>query len=278
MEQKLGFMDKQLAFRLIDEIANFSDVALVPFFRGETLLHPEWKKIISYAKSRNISPIQIATNGSLLTSEASRFIICEQVDFISFSLDTIDPELYQKSRRGSDYNVVLENILRFLQIRKEMNLKKPEVQVSAVETFEHKPGMNEFIKFWRKRVDRVRVYTEHSVGDSPGEITSGLPALSERLPCMKPFEDMVILWNGEVALCNHDWTREREAKIADVKLKGSIEKAWNSERYKEIRSAHLNKDVPFETVCEKCDHWKLYYLDDKFIGRLYQDEKPGVGK
>ena len=59
-----GFMEPALFHRLVDEIAEHLPVTLVPFFRGETLLHPKAVELIAHAKSRGLGPVQLATNGS----------------------------------------------------------------------------------------------------------------------------------------------------------------------------------------------------------------------
>jgi radical SAM protein with 4Fe4S-binding SPASM domain len=269
MSQELGFMSIDLARKLIDEMAAHLPVTLVPFFRGEPLLHPGWDRILQYAKTRGIGPIQLTTNGSLLTEAAAAQIVNLEVDFISFSLDTVDPQLYEKSRRGSRYEYVVNNILKFISLKQRNGKLLPEVQVSAVETEEHKPGMDDFISFWRNKVDRVRIYAEHSTGDHPGNIGEELPSFTTRKACFKPFEELVVLWNGDVALCNHDWNREGSARIGNL-YDMSIEEIWQSDRYTELRDKHRTGDLKGETVCENCDHWKMYHIQDGFIGKLYK--------
>ena len=194
-----------------------------------------------------------------------------EVDFLSFSLDTVDPELYERTRRGSNYTKVVANILQFLELKASRKAKYPEVQVSAVETEKHKAGMNDFVSFWQPKVDCVRVYVEHSTGDKPGKIDLQWPQFAKRLACQKVFTDMVILWDGNIALCNHDWTREDDKVIGNVKENTIIE-AWNSVRYKEIREAHISGQLIEETICNNCDHWRMFYMPDGYLGRLYKRE------
>lgn len=271
MAKKLGYMQKDLALKLIDEMAMHLPVTLVPFFRGESLLHPHWAEIISYAKQKGLGPIQFTSNGTRLDRAAAEDILDLQVDFISFSLDTVDPVLYESTRRGAKYNKVHENILQFLDLKKERNAKFPVVQISAVETDMHKPGMDDFVQYWQPKVDRVRIYVEHSSNDHPGNIDMPLPDFPKRLPCHKPFEDLIILWDGKIALCNHDWTREKKQSIGDVSNE-SIATVWHSENYQDIRGQHERGRLNDESLCSHCDHWKMFYLDEGYLGRLYTRE------
>jgi len=268
MGGRLGMMDTALALRLIDEMGGNLPVTLVPFFRGESLLHPDWWKIIAHAKAKGLGPIQSTTNGTLLDEENARRLLDCGVDFISFSLDTVDPVLYENSRRGADYSTTVTNILRFLDMHAAE--KHPmSIQVSAVETEDHKAGMDDFVAFWRPRVDRVRVYAEHSNDGRPGSMQEQIGAISTRLPCKKLNEDMVILWNGDVAICNHDWQRQRHGEVFASVAEGGIAGAWNGEGYQRLRDAHEKGMLEGVSPCKDCEQWKAFYLPEHLIGRVY---------
>lgn len=277
MEKHLGFMDTHLAKTLLNEMAGNLPVTLVPFFRGESLLHPDWIEIIHYAKQKGIGPIQLTTNATLMNRKAAKAMIDLELDFISFSIDTLDPEIYEKTRRGANYQVVTKNILQLLDLREKKGLGRPEVQVSAVETREHRQGMDAFVSFWASRADRVRVYLEHSQDGQPGSIAEPLPHFHDRRPCHKVFTDMVICWDGEVAICNHDWIRDPTHRLGNVKEQG-IASLWQSPRYQAIRRAHERGTSGEVPLCDACDHWKMYYLPEGLLGRVYSESKrlPGI--
>lgn len=272
MAKHLGFLDIDLAKRLIDEMAEHLPVSVVPFFRGEPLLHPNWDEILLYMKQRGLGPIQLTTNATLMDEEVAGKLIDIGVDFVSFSLDTLDVEKYENARQGANYSQVTENISRLLQMKSHVGKKYPEIQISAIDIPQYRDGMNDFVKFWQPKVDRVRIYIEHSQDGHPGSIAEPLPEFDKRLPCRKVFTDMVILWDGEVALCNHDWTREKGQRIGIV-AENSIAEVWLSNRYQEIRTLHQNGSVDDEPLCKHCDHWKMYFLPDGYLGRLYQREE-----
>jgi radical SAM protein with 4Fe4S-binding SPASM domain len=270
MAKHQGFLDLDLAKRLLDEMAEYLPVSLVPFFRGESLLHPHWFEILEYVVERGISPIQLTTNGMLLDSEVARKILDLGIDFISFSLDTLDPELYRQTRWRGCHEQVVENILNFLKLKQQRGAWRPQVQVSAVATASHRPGMAAFVEFWQPLVDRVRIYIEHSQDGYPGSIVEPLPLFARRLPCHKPFTDMVIYWDGQVALCNHDWTRSREESVGDL-TRQNIATVWSASPYTEFRKAHLAGEVTSLVPCAHCDHWKMFYLEPGFLGELYEN-------
>ena len=266
MEKERGYLSLALAKILLDEIAGHAPVSLVPFFRGESLLHPEWDAILAYAKERRTGPVQMATNASLLTSERAERLLDIGIDFLSFSMDTVDPLLYRKLR-GADYEKSLGNIMYFLKERAKRNAPV-DVQVSAVETADNKEEMENFVAFWKPKVDRVRIYIEHSSDGAPGSLAHAPFPRSERKPCHKVFEDMVIYWNGDAALCNHDWTRLVSGRRIGNVCESGIGAVWNSPEYRRIREAHNSACLDGVSPCEGCDHWATGYTPAGYWGRV----------
>ena len=277
MERHQGFLETSLAKELMDEISRNLPVALVPFFRGETLLHPDWVEILTYAKKSGIGPIQFTTNASLMDSDAAEAILDLELDFISFSMDTLDPQIYNKTRRGSNYQKVLKNVLNFIEKKEAGGKELPEVQISCVDTPLHRPGLEAFVGFWKPKVDRVRIYIEHSQDGHPGSIAEPLPGFGRRLPCFKVFTDMVIYWDGEVALCNHDWTRDARHRIGNVK-EGGIASTWNGERYSALRMSHERGSQESEPLCNFCDHWKMYYFPEGYLGKVFERSQSNMSR
>jgi radical SAM protein with 4Fe4S-binding SPASM domain len=211
-------------------------------------------------------PIQVATNASFLTPELTNGILDIEIDFISFSVDVNNPEIYRKIRKNSDFEKVFANILYFLSEHKRRKALFPIIQVSAVKTQENTSFMREFINFWKNRVDRVRIYHAHSLEGDLGSLGNNDASLN-RKPCLKLLTDMVIYWNGNVALCNHDW--ERDSFIGNV-ADSSIEGIWKSRLYEEIRQRHLDNRMEDFSPCNNCSHWSSSYEKNSIIGEIYE--------
>jgi radical SAM protein with 4Fe4S-binding SPASM domain len=268
MKSSTGYMSTSLFKKVIDEISMYRDIALVPFFRGESLLHPEFIEMMKYAKQKRICPIQFTTNASKLTEDIAQALIGMELDFISFSVDSIDQDTYGNIRKGAELQDVMGNIEKFSEIKRKKGQDKPEIQVSVVKTEGTIDSIDEFVDFWQGRVDRVRVYKEHSKNGNFGSLSKNHDVITseERQPCLKPFSDFIIYWDGSVALCNHDWDR-RDA-IGNVNH-NSIKEIWQNGKYKKIRDAHIKNNNKLEELCKRCDHWKSYYLEQHQIGELY---------
>lgn len=266
----IGYMSAALFYKIIDEMAEHRPIKLVPFFRGEPLMHPEFVQFITYAKSKGIGPIQIASNGLLLDENMQNAIIEAGVDYISFSLDTLDPDLYSCSRLMGDLDICSQNVERFgikCKERRARGLFAPTIQVSTINIEQYIPGQPAFIEKWLKYADVVRVYEEH---DENGrlvnpEVRKQIDIFSERKPCRKVFTDMIIYWDGRLALCNYDWDEQKKlGNVNDM----SIQELWDSKEYEMIRNRHLTNCFKDE-ICAGCHHWKIDYTKHGYIGTSY---------
>lgn len=263
----IGYMEEDLYYNIIDEMAKHLPIKLVPFFRGEPLMHPQIVPFIRYAKQKGIGPIQMASNALLLDEKMQDELIESGIDYISFSLDTTDPEIYKCSRLSGNLDISSKNV-RFMGLkckeRKKRGLSAPTLQVSTINIEEYKLGQKAFIEEWLPYVDVVRIYEQH---DEKGrlvdsQIREKLDVFDGRKPCRKVFTDMIIYWDGRLALCNYDWDEQRDiGNINDM----TLQEAWDSKEYEKVRNMHLCSQFD-DVICSECHHWKIDYIENGFIG------------
>jgi len=235
-----GFIDIALFKRLIDEISEYPDTILVLHRRGESLLHPNFIEICNYIKGK-FKTIQLATNATLLDDKRSKAII-GALSFISFSIDI--PEVFDKTRIPARYSEVESRILKFL----DLNKGRVQTQVSMVKTQETpEENAKNFEKIWKGKVDRIRIYEEHS---KDGRFGSLGRSRGRRKPCAMPFYEILIYCDGKVGRCNHDWNGE---PMGDVNNE-TIKDIWNNSIYKDLRRQHETLDI-IDKVCKTCDSW-----------------------
>ena len=259
MKGKQGYMEFDLYKKIIDEISQHKPLALVPFFRGESMLHPDFIRMLEYAKKAGITPIQIASNATRLTKEIATALVDLEIDFISFSIDSINPATYANIRVNGKLDQVLKNIEYFCEYRLQKKSKLPEVQVSIVRTETNQDEIDEFVKYWRNKVDRVRLFEQHTADGNFGSVGALKDRFQfpRRLPCHKVFREMNVYWNGQVALCCHDW--DRTEMIGDLNTH-TVAEIWKGQRYTGIQATHLTDLDNMEELCKNCDQWKAYYL------------------
>ncbi len=250
-EEERGFMAFDLYKRIIDDAQSFvSEINLA--HRGESFLHPELLEMIAYAKDKNLS-VRLHTNGSLLTEEISRRLIETGLDRLSFSFDGYDPQTYERIRRGGDFQKTTENIIRFLEMKKETRTKKPKAVIecidfepekkddlrSAKKTFQ---GLFQSLPLGRLVIKPVHNWAGHT---NVSRISRG------QALCPLPWNALTVFWNGDVLPCPQDFFgRYRLGNIKET----SLEDIWNGSRMIALRKSLANHDLKNLPSCSRCDH------------------------
>ncbi len=235
-----GYMNRELYRKIINELP--SSTVVVPFYRGESLLHRDFAEYMAELKKFKI--VQLATNGDYL-NRANQQAILNNVTFLSISLH--DHRLPNHT-----------NYLPFLKQCKERGLT---TQVSIFETLVSPSKKKQFKRMWLRHVDRVRIYKEHSVNGF-GSMNGTETPLGV---CSKPFEDMVIYWDGNVGLCNHDWNNL--TPMGNVIL-SNIAEVWRGIEYKTVRLLHENNKRQRVNTCRDCS-----FQSNQTYGELIQHGK-----
>ena len=194
------------------------------------------------------------------------------IDFISFSLDTLNPQVYRSTRKQGNLCTSMEHVIGLSEKcrqRRAQGLAAPVLQVSTIELKEYLDEQQDFVAFWQKHMDIVRVYYEHDEkgGFRSDEVKRQLAHIGERRPCRKVFTDFLVYWNGDLALCNYDW----KGGIKGLNVKNlSIYEAWHSEEYERVR--RMQNETIFEEslMCKGCQHWRIDYMPEGFLGKMYK--------
>lgn len=221
-----GFIDANLYKKLVDEIVIESpDSIVLPFWRGESCMHPNFVELIEYTLQRNLS-VHLSTNGHYMSSDNIEiFYRCE---FITFSIH---------DNRG------YKNAIKFIN-------NKPEnshctTQVSFVSS---EKSTNKFLNKCTsshnlKGFDSIRLYHDHTIDGEFGK--SDINTGQNRSFCPKLEHTFVVSADGQYSRCNHIWNTETENDL----YKCSIKDIWSSDRMNEIRSQYP------DNKCMPCDQW-----------------------
>jgi len=148
-----GDLDKTAFENLIPFLKGFQTISLHGI--GEPLLG---KKLFTILDNINTDTtfVQFNSNGLLLTEEMSRNLIKKGLKLIDFSIDAASPETYKKIRRN-DFNLVVDNIKRLNEIKKELGVKHPEIKINMTLMKENLPEVIPFIEL-AKRLEAKTVH------------------------------------------------------------------------------------------------------------------------
>ena len=238
-----GLMDVTLFRSIIDQMdPGLQDAYL--HHRGEPLLNPAVVTMVRYAADKGVRT-RMHTNGLALTPDVSAGLVESGLEQITFSLDSLDREAYEKKRPGSDLETVLQNIKHFLTLRSGLRNRKPVVHVLLMDETAGRRRPNGTLPF---EPDKLIVRKPHNWGGSlhrnKGDFSGKL------LQCTFPWYAMVILFDGNVCLCPQDFFGSmRIGNAADT----SLEDLWLSEEAAALREKCVKKQFDDTDPCTSCD-------------------------
>jgi radical SAM protein with 4Fe4S-binding SPASM domain len=256
-KEDLGDMDFDLYKKIIDEAAEFVfEVNLA--HRGESLLHPRLVDAIDYAKKRNIYT-RLHTNGSLLTEDISRKLVDCGLDRLSFSFDGYEKKTYEKIRKNADFDKTIENIVRFLEIKKEAGSKTPGTAIEVINFDSIRKDDPQKEKDFKNRfsglpLDNMVMKELHNWA---GELKKKGVKESYSV-CPFPWNALIICWDGSVLPCTQDFFKVDI--VGNVKAT-PLKVIWNNEKMISLREDLARGRLSHLKPCSECDRvWRKGFL------------------
>ena len=242
----------KIAAELID---HRDEVQRVSLYRdGEPLLDKKMPDRIATLKQGGIRDVNISTNVSLLNEERSRSILEAGLDSIILSIDSLKKDVFEAIRLRLNFEEVMENALRFIELRDRIN-PKTQIRVRMVRQDSNVDEWPEYEAFWRPKLaahDRVHYHNIHNWGGQLDEFRAITDSREPNLPCVALWSLMVIFSTGSVPLCNIDY--DNKFPTGDVALQ-SIEEVWRSKVSNERRKLHLKDEKACISLCDNCNVW-----------------------
>lgn len=130
-------VQEDISMERLDELFNkidFSKVDNVDFTGlGEPMMHNNLPEIIRRLKQRG-SPasIRVVTNGTVLSRARIKELCDAGITSIAFSIDSMNPERFAKSRGGAKLQKVIDNLEALVAYRNEHELQALEIKIKTV--------------------------------------------------------------------------------------------------------------------------------------------------
>lgn len=127
--------------RIIDQMPDLNRVIMHGM--GEPLLNKDIYRMVEYAsKERKLKTI-MSSNGMPLDEASARKLIANGLQVLSLSVDGATKETYEKIRVRGNFDRLVRNIKRLIELKKEMNSETPWTYISMVCM---KDNIHEFLK------------------------------------------------------------------------------------------------------------------------------------
>jgi MoaA/NifB/PqqE/SkfB family radical SAM enzyme len=257
-------MNWELFEKIVDEVSAYENIIFRLLSDGEPMMHPRFLEMLEFAKNKGIAPINFITNGMFLDENAAKRIIDAKIDVVEISLDALTKPTYQKIRKGLDYDTVISNVHRFIDM-KNKSKAGTKILVSVIDQPEASLEIQDFIDYWQPIVDKVIKRTFTSIGGLVRDKRPEKVPQDERWPCPQLWRRLFVNIDGYAEFCVEDWCDK--TVIGDVNTH-SIKQIWRSESYDKIRDHHLAKQFSKVDYCAQCCDWQARDWDYNYFFAL----------
>jgi wyosine [tRNA(Phe)-imidazoG37] synthetase (radical SAM superfamily) len=206
---------------------------------GECTLHPDFLTFCEAVMRRDVMELRIITNGLRLTPTIIDGLIDLQVHMLSVSIDAFSPVTYGKVRGKPDqYEGLVANVMRFLEIRRRRGARFPLLRVSFVPQPDNTHETRDFVEHWKGVADMVDVQVYQAFGATH---------FSHDFECSEPFRRLNVWASKKVGPCCGF-----PGIVYDVGTLGrqSLMEIWTGAPITKIREALLKRT--YDLPCLRC--------------------------
>lgn len=258
-----GDMDKDFFRRVTREMREAGVEELGLFFLGESFVCDWLEEACDYAKNEVGYPyVFLTTNGSMADPYRVRDLMKAGLDSLKFSLNYADAKQFTEIARVNSryWDEILRNIDMARWIRDRGGFDCGLFGSYIAYDGEQGERMKALVDRVSPYLDEVYALPLYSQADLTGQdnagkgwdVRAGNPGRAENMrqpvPCWSVFTEARITFDGRLAACCFDHRGEFE--MGDLNVTPFAE-AWSSDKFQELRSAHLKKDLS-GTPCEAC--------------------------
>ncbi len=135
LARERGLLDVDHFKAIVDALGKY--VFVIEFYNwGEPLLHKRFPEMVRYATERGIRCYASSNLSMPLTAQKAREIVTSGLHSLKVGVDGATPETHARYRRGSNLNVVHENLRKLVATKAELKSKYPKLS-PTFHVFEH---------------------------------------------------------------------------------------------------------------------------------------------
>lgn len=239
--------------KIIDETAlENPDARIWLAIMGEPLILGE--KIadyVRYAKDCGIREVCLNTNAVFLTPNISGKLIDSGVDKVIVSIDGFSAATYDRIRIGGNYELVINNVEAFLELKTFRHSGLPEIVAQFIVMEENEHEIEPFKNYWLSKGATVKIRPKLGWGNAVhSTMLDDIAGDTERFPCSWLTRTVSIHWDGSFSQCDADYEGGYSPGHLD---QNTIKEVWEG-ALAERRKRHWDGDFSFEP-CDTCKDW-----------------------
>jgi radical SAM protein with 4Fe4S-binding SPASM domain len=234
---------------LIDEAVAFGVRGLKLNYINEPMLRTDLERCIAYAKAAGILNVYMVTNGTLLNAKRRTSMLDSGITKVFISVDAATSGTYSRQRLSGKFDLVVRNILDFVEERDRRGLTYPLVRVSFLRNALNIHEEEAFREFWQGRVDMLAFQMMNDLPDLDSGLTLNGRGMEEPRGCTFPFKQLVVDHEGDILpCCKMGGKKLLLGNIDTMTLKA----AWNSDKMKDLQLMHKENRWRDNPVCKRC--------------------------
>lgn len=251
MTRKRGYINKDFAYRILNEAYGLGMREVGFYATGEPLMNKDLSDFVQCAKQLGYSYTYLTTNGALLNKEKAIELLNAGIDSVKFSINAGSEASYEIIHGHNDFKKVIKN-LRDLDYLRKRHTGNCKIFVSCIVNKINETEKDELVNLVQEYSDDIVFLDIVNQSGLMYKETQQLaiskdPALIS-IPCQQLFNSVTINYEGYLTACCADF--QNYLIIADLNSISLID-AWESEKFVAFRQRHLSHDVK-GTMCFNC--------------------------
>jgi radical SAM protein with 4Fe4S-binding SPASM domain len=245
MNRSLGDMSLDLFERIIEQLSGRQSYVGLHHF-GESLLHPGLAQAVAVAREKGLRT-GLSCNPPTLRAELSARLLDAGISNIVLSLDSLDAVTYRAIRGPAAHIDRADRNLRDLIRLRNEGAYETFITLQMISMRCNEAEADHFLSYCREvGADRGVVIRlgkwdfEDAYVEQLGEFTS--PGYDGY--CKRPWDSLVVLWDGRVVPCCHDYNGM--VVLGDLREQ-SLEEVWSSPKARRFREHNLDYEL-----CRAC--------------------------
>ena len=238
----MGDMSFDIFKKVVDEIEG--NVEAVTFAsRGEPTLSRLLPDFLDYTKGKFLG-LKVNTNASMLNEKMIHCLLSSDLQTIVFSVDSPNPDEYEKIRVKSNFKKLMKNIELFHEIKeKSYKDSKHIIRISGVKMSEGQTVNKMEIKFG-KFADFIGF-----TNMTPWQSSYDNEINDIKDPCTQLWTRLLLRHDGTANPCDYDY----KDKLSKFNVKNlTIKEIWKHKSYTHYRNLHLEGNRKDLYPCNRC--------------------------